>query len=283
MTTGRFLTVVLLGLAAFARCVTAQPLGPDAYGGIPTAPGSLTQAPEANLLVGGSMASVPIDLPPGPNGMTPSLALVYSSAGGPSLYGHGWDLPIGRIQRRLKHGVLNCANLADKDYFILTLPGKTIEFKLVQDKGVPVVEEHFLKIRLDSGQNIWTAQDTEGHSYTFGGGPWGQPRYPLIGNDISSVFNAVSCTQNADLFGLGYTFSWELTSIEDANGNTIDISYDRGTMDMPRPVKIQYGGASQPLKVEFAWVDRSSKPASSSSGWPTRSYVRLSSIKVKLN
>ncbi len=48
---------------------------------------------------------VPIEVPPGPGGSTPDLALMYSSAGGNGNAGMGWTLPYSSLRLDLKWGV----------------------------------------------------------------------------------------------------------------------------------------------------------------------------------
>lgn len=118
---GRF-GALLCGAAACLMLANARPAlagsNPSSGDGSQTGDGStaytgLAQAPEANLFVGGAATAIPILVPPGRRSMTPSLALNYASGGGPSPYGHGWDLPLPRIQRATKHGALLC--LAELD------------------------------------------------------------------------------------------------------------------------------------------------------------------------
>lgn len=82
----------------------------------------LTQAPEANLFVGAATTAIPIVVPPGRKSMTPKLALAYNSNAGPGPYGYGWDLPLARVQRSTKNGVIRCGDPALDD-FVLSLPG----------------------------------------------------------------------------------------------------------------------------------------------------------------
>src|SRR5438046_646613 len=129
---------VKLDLAALAVVVAlaggslAEPSGaPGANTGDGSTPFTgLAQAPEANLFVGSAATSIPIEVPPGRKNVTPKLALGYTSGAGPSPYGYGWDLPLGRIQRSTKHGVLSCYDQTYRRDFVLALPGSNIECTL---------------------------------------------------------------------------------------------------------------------------------------------------------
>jgi Salmonella virulence plasmid 65kDa B protein len=107
----------------------------------PRAPGSntgdgstsftgLAQAPSASLNIGASQTSIEIEVPPGRKNVTPRVALAYSSAGGPSPYGYGWDLQLGKIQRNTKHGVPVCGASQYQNDFVLLVPGATVECTL---------------------------------------------------------------------------------------------------------------------------------------------------------
>src|SRR5512137_2088753 len=55
---------------------------------------------------GGSVYSVPIQLPPGVNGLTPGLSLVYSSNLGTGIAGYGWQI-----------GGISTVSRGGKDYY----------------------------------------------------------------------------------------------------------------------------------------------------------------------
>ncbi len=76
----------------------------------------LTLVASVDALAGGSLPVVednsgaftyrlPLDVPPGPGGATPDLALLYSSAGGAGNAGFGWTLPYSSVRLDLKWGV----------------------------------------------------------------------------------------------------------------------------------------------------------------------------------
>lgn len=74
-------------------------------------------------LFSGSMSySVPIEVPPGRNGMAPSLSLLYRSGNPNGLLGVGWELEPGAIVRSLKGGV----NYSGDEY-ALRFGGSTID------------------------------------------------------------------------------------------------------------------------------------------------------------
>ena len=132
-----------------SQAAAAMPQGDGSQTGDGSTPFTgLAQAPEANLFVGAATTSIPIDVPPGRGNLTPKLALSYSSGGGPSLWGYGWDLPIGKIQRSTKYGVVtNCSDPLINDY-VLVLPGGTVECTLSGGTCVPRIEEGFTAVRL---------------------------------------------------------------------------------------------------------------------------------------
>ena len=83
----------------------------------------------ADLFSGAATFSIPISVPPGTAGFTPSVALQYSSqAMGDSFVGYGWSLGFGAVSRSLKRGV---PTYTDDDTFVLggeelvRLPGET--------------------------------------------------------------------------------------------------------------------------------------------------------------
>ncbi len=72
-------------------------------GGSTNGGGADTVTPD--LFTGTMSYSVPIEVPPGRNGMTPQLTLLYRS-GNPNMYmGIGWELEPGGVVRSLKGGV----------------------------------------------------------------------------------------------------------------------------------------------------------------------------------
>jgi hypothetical protein len=75
---------------------------------LPKGPGSLEgvgENVEPNLSMGLMSYGVPIELPAGHNGHSPSLRLAYSSGSGNSSVGIGWSLAVPSIERMTVRGV----------------------------------------------------------------------------------------------------------------------------------------------------------------------------------
>lgn len=238
----------------------------------------LAQAPEANLFSGSASTAILIDVPPGRKGVTPRLSLTYNSSAGPSPYGHGWDLPIGRIQRSGKYGLLGCSDSAARREFVLSLPSGTVECRL--DEGSsgtlpcrPIVEQSFLRIELEVAANRWLAWEKNGTQYVFG--------------DVEAS-RAGSSTRNhwRDGNTCTYTHTWALTRLVDPNGNHADIAYER-VDGVIHPQYVRYGGnlnvgLAHLFEVRFLWQERArgDRPVNALGGHPARLRRLLDRIEV---
>lgn len=251
------LAVVALGAAVGSVNGQTDP-NPGPNSTQPAAFTGLLQMPEANLFTGSAATSIPIDLPPGRKSLGMKLALQYVSGGGPSLYGYGWDLPLGRIERSTRFGVIGCGNQNHVDDFVLSLPTSTLEFRRAGGIGIPRVQESFIKIVWNSGSNSWTAWDKGGTKFTFGA--TFESRSGTDANTADPSF--ANCANFSAGTPISYTFSWALTHIEDTNGNDVDITYAKNASGVVHPISIEYGGTTgnQIFRVEFTWPPNS-RPA----------------------
>jgi hypothetical protein len=184
----------------------------------------VAQAPDANMFAGSATTSIPIQVPPGHQNLTPKLALTYSSDGGPSPYGYGWDLSLPRIQRAAKNGSWT---LFDEFQFVLSIPGATVQCFVADTVNAgrcqPHVEESFVKIvssLTGAGGLVWDVWDKNGIHYTFGGN--------TASIDGGSTFNQPAVSGDG-LFhsgdGTAHAGTWALTSIQDTNNNRLDVNY----------------------------------------------------------
>lgn len=99
----------------------------------PSAQGQHSPPMEDKGSIGKSAApwsgSIPIEIPPGRNGPTPQLSLIYNPSAGNGFLGAGWDLPIGNIMRRTQDGVdYTCDPLTSPTpCFVLNMGGVSSE------------------------------------------------------------------------------------------------------------------------------------------------------------
>jgi len=140
---------------------------------LPDGPGSLEGIGEnvsVNANMGQMSYSVPIQVPAGYAGMTPSVGLSYSSGAGGSVVGIGWSLPTPTVERATRRGLprytLDDQFVADGGDQLVLLPGT----------NPPVYRARFEKgfVRYawldagDGGEGYWQAEYPDGRVGTFG-------------------------------------------------------------------------------------------------------------------
>ncbi len=263
---------VIVTLSAAAGGDTGTTLG-DRSGEGSTPFTSLAHSPEANLFSGSLTTKIPIKVPPGRKGMTPNLALQYSSSAGASIYGYGWNLPIGRINRSTKWGVPRCTGDHTDDFVILLPGGGSMELvRTTGDVFRPVVESTFLEATFDESANVWTVRDRAGIRYTFG---------DERNAKVSSYPDGPALQQNPD-GSCDLTSSWMLTRSQDTHGNSIEIEWDN--IGYPQPRNIYYGGNDNGIdhiyRLYFSYGSRLTYPTSYELGVAQTMTNVLSSIQV---
>ena len=152
--------------------------------------------------------SYPFIVPQGRAGMTPSLALSYSSSGGDGWIGMGWSLGLGAVTRSADYGFLRYDH---NDVFLYQ--GK----RLLKVSGPPssedgvyrpeVLGEEFLRLELTDSANggVWKVYDSNGTVMSYG--ETSQSRIARPDNENK-------------------TYAWYFSKAEDRNGNTREAVYD---------------------------------------------------------
>ena len=97
--------LVALILTAFAAAVPLTPNAMAKETDTETPVAGLGGEVRADLFTGTLTTSIPINVPPGRNGIQPSLQLVYSNTAGNGWAGMGWKLELGSIERQTRFGV----------------------------------------------------------------------------------------------------------------------------------------------------------------------------------
>ena len=173
--------------------------------------------PAVSQGTGSANFRIPIEVPPGPGGLTPSLALTYSSLRSDGPYGIGWDLDLGEIRCSTRFGIPDYAHESCKRYELdgqlLTRDGATNSYHSFV--------ETFQQVEYLPASKIWEVINPNGTILRYG-------------VDLDSrVLSGANIAR------------WLLSEIEDPFGNTISISYD-DTIDIGRryPKRVTYGAGA---------------------------------------
>jgi RHS repeat-associated protein len=262
--TAAFVVPLLLSTASANVVTTGGDQGAEGS----TAFTGLSQTPEANLFTGSMTMSIPIQIPPGRPNATPELKLVYDSSSGPSPYGFGWDLSLGTIERSTRNGVPSCnvsGGPGNYDDFVLKMNGATVELvNSTPPPGSPSnvyyakYDESYVIAEASKGtgdNNNWVVHDRRGMTFRFGQTQQGP--YVPAGARASTGTDEFMDDSNG---GCDFTAVWALTQIEDPNGNTIDIKYEK-VSNVIYPKQIEYGAnpsanlSVHPFLIVFDWDD----------------------------
>ena len=223
---------------------------------------SATTSPYEVSAVGSFDYQYPIRVPPGRNGHTPSLSLVYSSAESqqPSAFGAGWSLPISEIGRSFKHGTPRIVSVAAVKTY-----DDTPDTALFDRDGVDLVVDQNAPV--DNGRTVYRDRTDRSFSKSFFHA--GAPSYWLVidkdgtrryyGN-VPDQSMPEAVTRNE----LGIS-AWQLVRTIDPFDNAIDHFYVQGpsrTLDQPQlaplPFRIEYGrndavGRGHFARIEFVY------------------------------
>ena len=217
---------------------------------------------------GALVTSYPLTIPPGRNGMQPSLSLEYNSQNNENInnFGYGWTINIPYIERTNKLGT---DHLYIDNYFSSYMEGELNPITLSDGThgsyGAKIENGNFSKHTFNTG-NYWEVTDKNGTKYTFGS-------LNGIGN-LSDPSNATR------------TYRWYLTEVRDTNDNFIKYEYSSNYQGQIYPTKIKYtgsGAADGIFEIEFFTESRNDKATSFSTGFGITNNYRINRIDIKIN
>ncbi|WNO10282.1 RHS repeat-associated core domain-containing protein [Teredinibacter sp. KSP-S5-2] len=246
----------------------------------------------ANVSGGSASYSVPIALPPGRNGVQPSVSLSYSSRGGNDTLGVGWSLGAGGAISR-------CGNTYAQD--ALT---RGVQYSITEDRlclngsRLMVVSGTYgaagAEYRTESDSFVRITQHSGGINSTVA---WFTAEY----KDGSVQYFGKNTNSKLIHAGVSYPISWLLEFEHDAVGNTDGaanlgnvpvaaanfIHYDYTTFGEGEKLltEISYTGNSESDKgdraVEFIYEPRDDRTVSYLAGGKSETTQRLHKITTK--
>jgi RHS repeat-associated protein len=262
---------------AIVQDIACQPDGENGCDLEPHDPSVGSAGGSASSDGGAALYNIPIVVPPGRNGMQPELALNYNSRSGGGLAGQGWSLSglsaIHRCPRTLAEdgpGAAAAVTLGAGD--ALCLDGE----RLVRTdySGAPSasaaygVSGAYYRTEIDSFARVtqyggdlaaaatcFKVEHKSGEISYYGGQP-----------------NGTSCTAGPSRqipSGAVAPLSWQLQKTVDAQGNSIDYSYQSFGAGELLPAAIHYTGDSQSQGNRHVYFDYDPRPQAD---W-SRSYM----------
>ncbi|WP_019143026.1 SpvB/TcaC N-terminal domain-containing protein [Noviherbaspirillum massiliense] len=249
---------------------------------------NLIEPPKANNM-GDARLSYPIELPPGRNGMQPSLAVQYNSGGGNGWMGLGWDIALQSVSIDTRWGVPRYDAALETETYVLDGEPLTpvahrgeLKPRSAEKRFHTRIEGQFRRIvrHGDAPANYWwEVTDKNGMRFFYGGTPEG-------GQDKNAIL--------ADPGSKGNVFRWALKEVRDTNGNNIVYGYDivnGGAGGEPwRQIylrRINYTGSqggTGPYQVTFSRAGgRTDVVVDGRAGFKTVMDQRLTGIDVALN
>ena len=219
-----------------------------------------------DMRTGAFSYTYPITLPPGRNGLQPSLGLSYSSSNSDNanLAGYGWLLNLPTIERIATHGTDDLYTSHD---FTSSLSGDLEDISLTDAThgtyGAKVDDGSFLAYVYNSDES-WTVTDKQGTIYTF------------------AADTSAQIVSNTDTT---HVFRWYLTEMRDTNDNFIAYTYSKDAGQV-YPSSITYtghGSTAGIFAVNFTLESRSDAVTSFATGFSVKTSYRISAINVTEN
>jgi RHS repeat-associated protein len=235
---------------------------------LPEGPGSLEGIGEnvsLNRNMGQMQYSVPIEVPQGFPGMTPELALTYSSGAGNSAVGVGWSLEVPSLERRTVRG----------------LPAYTMDDEFAANGGdelvrIPGTDPAVYRARFEKGFVRYTWKDAGTGAEGYWTAEYPDGRIGWFGADATGTL-----VPKARVTGPDGTFRYLLVEMVDRYGHHVDYSYELfGDKALVRRIGWVFTGGDAQYEATFEYEDRTDKLSDCSAGFEELLGVRLSRVNV---
>ncbi|MGB9716479.1 MAG: SpvB/TcaC N-terminal domain-containing protein, partial [Thermodesulfovibrionales bacterium] len=213
-----------------------------------------------DLFTGTFNYTIPIEVPPGRNGIEPRLSLTYRSNSSNGWVGLGWEIEVGAIERSTRFG-LNYGG----GKFVYHTSGSNVDLISIGGGEYQAkIEGAFTKIKkltASDGRPYWEMVEKSGIRYLFG---------------------QTSASRQDDPEDPNMIFKWCLDRVEDTNGNYMTFTYakDRGQIYLDRIDYTGNGALSLTNYVKFYLEPRSDAPNMYTTNFRVKTIYRLRSIDI---
>ena len=217
--------------------------------------------------IGGASYSVPLDILPGVNGLSPGLSLTYSSNAGPGIAGYGWQIGgLSAITRGPKtyyfDGAASGINLDINDRFYLDGQRLVNTSYTYGDASAQYQTDNDIFTRVTPqatdtyGPNWFKAETKSGLIFEYG--------------------NSTASKQK--ITGYSQVVNWYVSKISDLYGNQMNFAYIQDNLSV-YPAEITYG----PNTITFYYKERTDKTYSFLKGVKIEQNLLLDKIVIKYN
>jgi hypothetical protein len=232
---------------------------------------------------GGSLYTIPIEVPPGTNNMVPNLSLVYNSHSGNGICGWGWNIA----------GLSEISRVGNNMY----IDGKVAPVEFNDQDGFTLDGERLIATgsTADNGNGSGTAYATESESFSsivaHDDGDIGNPTYwDVWTKDGLHLFFGHS--SNSAVFNIEGTarLTWKLNRVVDNFGNDYSIEYinqpvgfvpvDQNVVDEINYTGNSTNGLSPYNKIKFSYISRLDQNKKFVSGTPLPDGLLVDKITV---
>ena len=236
-----------------------------------------TQGTAEVTATGAARYSIPLALPPGTNGLAPSLAITYDSRGGNGLLGVGFRLEgLSAIHR--------CGSTLAQD-------GKVVTVTLAASDRFCLDGQ---RLRLtggtygSAGSYYQTEVESFARVYAYGLAGTGPASFRVERRDGLIYEYGGTADSRVESVGSVTPREWALSRIRDRNGNYADVFYtEDATTGVHRPARIDYAGnlstgAAPYYSVRFTYESRAAndQPIQYVAGGAVSEPARLDRIDV---
>ncbi|MFO7447975.1 MAG: FG-GAP-like repeat-containing protein, partial [Ignavibacteriaceae bacterium] len=218
--------------------------------------------------MGGATYTIPIEVLPGLNGLSPNLSLTYSSNSGPGLAGYGWNI-----------SGLSAVSRGPKTYYH---DGTAKGISLDTTDRFYIDGQRLVTTNSYAYGNALAEYQTDNDIFTrvkqYGTDAYG-PAYFKAETKAGIIFeygNSIGSKQK--ISGFQQVVNWYVSKVSDLFGNQINISYLQDNYNV-YPAEITYG----PNTITFYYKERSDISSSYFKGTQLQQRILLEKITVKYN